>query len=290
MVVDYFAQGYNLVFKPHPDDLMYYDVLFPESNVIKTKFPSELIPFVFNERPEAVMTITSTAINNLIDFFEKHIRFSMEFEKNFNMVHRYYCAIKKISELKGDCKIYQINSDRLLLENITKYTDIKTNHDIISVDDLSQISNKSIIIIDDYNINSSVSFEDINCFLEAIDEQSIVIFINSNKEYAFYNYPNKDVFGKLVAVEIKYKNLQKEDEEVLEKIFIYSKRSEIRNMINQIEFKKILENANEELSVDTMSEDKLKIKILEGILEATEKRLEHYIKLESELREKVNSF
>jgi hypothetical protein len=38
-----------------------------------------------------------------------------------------------------------------------------------------------------------------------------------------------------------------------------------------------------------MSEEQLRIKILEGILEATEKRLDHYIKLESKLREKLNS-
>lgn len=37
-----------------------------------------------------------------------------------------------------------------------------------------------------------------------------------------------------------------------------------------------------------MSEEQLKIKILEGILEATEKRLEHYIKLEKELREQLD--
>lgn len=50
----------------------------------------------------------------------------------------------------------------------------------------------------------------------------------------------------------------------------------------------INQQPNENIKVNTLSKDQLKIKILEGILEATEKRLEHYIKLVAELREKLD--
>lgn len=56
-------------------------------------------------------------------------------------------------------------------------------------------------------------------------------------------------------------------------------------MINQYSFD---DNTNEMIKAAALSEEQLRIKILEGILEATEKRLECYIKLESELREKLN--
>jgi hypothetical protein len=59
-------------------------------------------------------------------------------------------------------------------------------------------------------------------------------------------------------------------------------------LINQHSFEKTLTGSNEIIKVKAMSEEQLRIKILEGILEATEKRLEHYIKLVSELREKLN--
>lgn len=58
-------------------------------------------------------------------------------------------------------------------------------------------------------------------------------------------------------------------------------------MVNDQEFEKPLRNSQEIINVKKLSEDQLRIKILEGILEATEKRLEHYIKMESELREKL---
>lgn len=281
LVVDYFSNDYNLVFKPHPDDLLYYDQLFDNSKIIKTKFPAELIPFVFTNHPKVVMTITSTAINNLSNYFEKTIKFSSSFEKDFFVSHKYYTVIKIISYLKIN-KIYELGTDKTLLKNMAEFSDasIPSNISFESVYNFETISKGSVLIIDDYMEASRSSIFEL---LNSVDEQSIIIFINSKKDYKFYDYPNKSVLKYIVPVEISFRN-----DDVSEIIYIYSKRSELRDMINSIQFEKTLKHSEITFEVQRLTEEQMKIKVLEGILEATEKRLEHYIKLEKELRDELN--
>lgn len=288
LVVDYFVPETRLVIIPHPDDLMFYDGLFPQANVIKKKFPSELIPFVFTEKPQTIMTIKSTGINNLMGYFENCITFSTDFERYFNMTHKYYCVVKIISELIEDCEIYEMNSDKLLLENLLNSSGNQFCKSINSVNNLSQIPDKSIVIIDDFNRDTLPESKEICNFLKSVDRESIIIFINSYKKYLFYDYPDKEIFESIMPVEILHNNTVDETDQYSEIFFVYSKRKDTRNMINQLTFEKTLRSSNEIIKVEAMSEEQLRIKILEGILEATEKRLEHYIKLESELREKLN--
>ncbi|WP_312472100.1 polysialyltransferase family glycosyltransferase [Neobacillus sp.] len=289
LVVDYFVPETRLVIKPHPDDLMFYEGLFPQATVLKKNFPTELIPFVFTEKPQTVMTITSTSITNLMSYFENCIRFSTDFERYFNNTHQYYCAVKIISELIEDYQIYEMNSDKLLLENLLNISGNQFGRSIVSVNNLSQIPDKSIVIMDDFNHDPLPKTKEIGNFLKSVDRDSIIIFINSNKEFLFYDYPNKELLESIVPVEILHNSTVDETAQYSTTFFVYSKRKDIRNMINKQTFEKTLNSSQEIIKVEAMSEEQLRIKILEGILEATEKRLEHYIKLESELREKLNS-
>lgn len=59
-------------------------------------------------------------------------------------------------------------------------------------------------------------------------------------------------------------------------------------MATNYEFTKTLGHLNSEIKVKKLSKEEQRIKILEAILEATERRLEHYIKLEAELRSQLN--
>jgi hypothetical protein len=288
LVVDYFVPETRLVIKPHPDDLMFYEGLFPRATVIKKKFPSELIPFVFTEKPQTVMTIMSTGINNLMGYFKNCIKFSTDFERYLSITHIYFSAVKIISMLIEDYEIYEMNSDKLLLENLLNISGNQFSRSIKTVNNLSQIPDKSIVIIDDFIRDTLPESKEICNFLNSVDRESIVIFINSNNEYMFYDYPNKEIFENIVPVEILHNSTVDETDQYSKTFFVYSKRKDTRNMINQLKFKKTLRSSNEIIKVKALSEEQLRIKILEGILEATEKRLEHYIKMESELRDKLN--
>lgn len=197
--------------------------------------------------------------------------------------------MKIISELieVENYEIYEMNSDKLLLENLLNISGNQFYRSINSVNNMHQIPNKSIVIFDDFNRNTLPKSKEIWDFLKSLDSESIIIFINSNKEYLFYDYPNKEIFESIVPVEIHHNSTVDETEQFSKTIFVYSKRKDTRNLINQHGFEKTLKSSQEIIKVKAMSEEQLRIKILEGILEATEKRLEHYIKMESELREKL---
>lgn len=284
LMVDYFVpESTRLVIQPHPDDLRFYNELFPQAIVLNKQFPPELLPFIFNQKPQTVLTMTSTCLKHYIN----EVMFSDGFERHFDCTHRYYCVVKLLTELHTDHRIYEMNADKLLLENFLKFSGGQFSESINSVNQLSEIPAKSLVIIDDFNYELLPNSKDVCRFLKSIDNDSIIIFINSNKEYLFYDYPDKELFKSMVPVEIHHNSTVDESNHYSETFFVYSKRKDTRKMVNHQEFEKPLRNSKEIINVKKLSEDQLRIKILEGILEATEKRLEHYIKLESELREKL---
>jgi len=234
------------------------------------------------------MTLTSTSVNNLTGYFKKCIKFSADFITYFTITHQYYCVVKMIEQLSEYYEIYELNSDKLLLENLLHISGNKLGRRVTSVTTLRQIPNKSIVIIDDLKRENLPDTKEMVEFLKSVDKESIILFINSNHEYLFYDYPHEEIFENIVPVEILHNNTVDATNQYSKTIFVYTKRNDRRNMINQQSFEKTLGSSKEMIKVAAMSEEQLRIKILEGILAATEKRLEHYIKLESDLREKLN--
>ena len=55
--------------KPHPDDTLDYGEIFPDAEIIRKTFPSELLPYVFRKKPEVVYTFDSTGCENLQESF-----------------------------------------------------------------------------------------------------------------------------------------------------------------------------------------------------------------------------
>ncbi|HIZ19721.1 MAG TPA: glycosyltransferase family 52 protein [Firmicutes bacterium] len=65
-------RGIPLVVKPHPDDTLDYAALFPDADVLRTPFPSELLPYVFHKKPPELYTFSSTGAENLRRHFIIH--------------------------------------------------------------------------------------------------------------------------------------------------------------------------------------------------------------------------
>lgn len=59
----------SLLIKKHPDDSLDYSNIFPEARVIQDTFPSELLPYVFREKPDTIYTFDSTGCENLKNSF-----------------------------------------------------------------------------------------------------------------------------------------------------------------------------------------------------------------------------
>lgn len=289
LLVDYFiADESKLVIKPHPDDLMYYDKMFPRATIIREKFPSELIPFVSTERPDAVMTVTSTAIHNLKQYFNKTVEFSVEFEKNYHSIHHYYVVLDMI-RVFGSSTIYAYQTDSVLLGNLARYA-FPVNMDINHLDDLKNATSGGIIVIDD--IVDTIAPKDLADFIIGLDNDTSVIFLNTMQRYVFYNYPDKALFNKLIPIEIirKYEDDFGDQVQDRRTIYVYTNREELQSLAINYELSKNLHHSANEIYVKKLSKEEQRIRILEGVLEATEKRLEHYIKLEAELRSELMKY
>ncbi len=98
-LADYFLPGRTLVIKPHPDDLLYYSSLFPDATVINVKFPSELLPVLFDNRPAEIATVSSTAVGSLKRYFTRCLDMTPAFERDFRMTPRYDAALRFLASL-----------------------------------------------------------------------------------------------------------------------------------------------------------------------------------------------
>lgn len=294
LLVDYFLNDYNLVIKPHSDDLVYYDKLFPGSYVIRDKFPSELLPFIVKQRPKLGCTISSTVIYNISTMFENILEFDVDYEKSFKATHRYYVIHELIQASKEwrELPIYGCGVNDKLFNNLTK----EGNKKLVSIHFEDLLLNKSILngilIIDKLNEKNIEQSEEFIDFLENLPPNVFVFFINSNEDFCFYNRPDKHLFNSICPIAFYKKKIrdvevyEKEEEEV---IYFYSKRSDIKEMLTEIKIDKELKNTGIELSTIKMSPEEMRIKVLEGILEATEKRLLHYIRKNEELKQQLNT-
>ncbi len=93
MLVDYFAEGFQLVVKPHPKDIwLNYRRILPEAVLLPHTMNSELLPFVFSRPADRVLTASSTSIGGLAPFAREVFQFTTEIESAHERLHGVYIA------------------------------------------------------------------------------------------------------------------------------------------------------------------------------------------------------
>lgn len=285
MMVDYFFTNDNIVFKPHPDDIMYYSELFPQAGIVREKFPSEFLPIIFNNKPKGIATISSTAINNLKNNFDNIFTMDFEYEKQFHFTHKYYVTLKLLKYLSSK-SVNVVGSNKRLLENLWNHSDITGEKCVFSYNDINESNN--FLIIDDLDENR-LNEEEIIPFLNDLDNEKCVVFINSKHNFCFYDINHKNIWDYITPITITKKVLREDefyDNEKTEVLYVYTKSEELKKMIENFECEKELKNIGMEISVSHLTPDQRRIKVLEGILEATEKRLLYYIEKDKEEKNK----
>ena len=76
-VIDKYSVAKNIIIKPHPDDNINYKEIFSDCIVIDKTYPAELLPFIFDNIPKQILTISSTAIKLIGSQFK--IQTSLEY-------------------------------------------------------------------------------------------------------------------------------------------------------------------------------------------------------------------
>lgn len=264
MTVDYFMANYHLVIKTHPSDLLYYEKLICDCEVIKQRFPSEFLPFLATENADLIATIDSTGIAALRAEFHKVLEFNTEYEKGFINNHRYYLATVLSVCMGAD--VIEIGTNQCQMQNMLEFGDAKEKFSCIK--ELKEMSGKLYIV-------DRVDARGCSRYIERISDNDVIVFLNTDNKYAFYSSFEHNIFENIVSKRICLEAIDREKCDIVstEYIWIYCKTERMRQLIMKISYEKELLNSGIKVKVPEDLDKDIQIAALRGMLEATEKRL-----------------
>lgn len=287
MVADYFEHDGHLAIKPHPDDLIPYAQIFRDATIIRERFPSEFLPFLVDHQPKRISTIYSTAIYNLRGYYDDVFELDMKYEKLFDRTHRYAMALRMAKEVSQE--IYAYGCYDVLLEKLAETISCAVR----TVESMQDLPNHGVILIDDIGSLEMVDRESVQIFLENAGDQVTVLFLNSLKDYCWYSVDKKSIWHNMKPLMLKKKKLEgMEDYEYFyasmaeEIIFAYTKNHEILERMSAMAMEEKLSHVGIVVKKESQTQQDEQIKMLEGILEATEQRLLYYMNRVEELEKK----
>lgn len=297
VVLDYFLKGKHILLKKHPYDFMAYDVIYPQTEQIKERFPSEFLPFVFQHSPELIATISSTGIKSLRSVAPDCMEFDFDFEEFFEPIHKAYFALELIVKQENIKKIYTAGVNTAMLQNLCKYS-VRNAGDIqiIPIEDVNDVEPGSVIIVD--RVEKSVfcdwNIEDIAEYLTDKCQAKEIFCLNSKQDYVFHKSNDETIWNHVIPMEIKKNNLNElRDSELYddfetETLYLFTMDKEIRKMALGFEQERTLDNLQIEVRTGGFStQEQLRFSVMEGIVDATERRLQHYIRRCKELEQEV---
>jgi hypothetical protein len=175
------------------------------------------------------------------------------------------------------------------------FKNVNTDGDELIFNELAKMSNADIIFsyCDSYDDNYSglivsdlVEKPELERSIEISEylnntKAKIIIFCNELELYSYFNGKDTEIFKFIRPIIISSGKNKK-------MIYIYTKEKNIMNKVDNFLLERKLTHTEITININGISKNEAeKINILEGILAATEKRLESYIK-EKKNMEKVN--
>mgnify|MGYP005755143643 CR=1 FL=1 len=270
LFADYFLDGMHLVIKPHPDDIAgcYQTVFGGKATVLPFAMPSELLPFCVDGQFEKAAAAYSTAVRSLGGCAKEAFSFDERILTDYRYLFAYHCAGMLLDAL-GIQKA-ETNANELLLRQFSK-TDVQ------HVEGAQCTDGTDVFILSD--LDETITEQTVSEILKSGDK--LVLFLNEKNRYLFFDGVDYSVFKHCRPVFIDFSNGEKKE------IYAYTKREDIMQKINDIKAQKELKYTG--LTVDLHGISKAeseKIRVLEGVLQATESRLNAYIEKAREEPEK----
>ena len=113
-----------------------------------------------------------------------------------------------------------------------------------------------------------------------VPERGTVLWLNERGKYRMYTAERREQFLRMLPLVVR----EGEREHTM---YFYSERSEVNRMAEEFRQERYLPFQDTTLSMEELSDEEMRIRMLEGILAATEKRLLEYIETEKELRQEI---
>lgn len=237
ILIDYFAEGMELVFKPHPSDIYFdYEKIIKDSFVIRRSLPSELLPFMFDRKLKRAITASSTSIAGVEALTEESYSFSPDIEVNYSYLHIAYAMARIIGELKEERNIMINMKESSYLENFLK---------LLKIEGASCTEYENYVFVE--TDNTPQIEEELD--LGKIKKKDIILFDNYQNRYDFLlKYPNLDESNLLVwNLEIKQADRQYID--VNHQIWLYCEDEQVREKLRKMKFTKELKNSDKTISL-----------------------------------------
>ena len=272
---DYYLEGRRVRIKPHPDDILYYSLLFPEAELIEGNFPSELLPLAFDRLPGTVCTVSSTGVNQIRRFFDRQILFNPEYEESYQHDALYCMALCLALHLGMEGILTEgVNLDQL--RNMARC--MGEPWDALDIREYREAETCAFLLLRGDQVPRDMPGE------RPRGEEALgpVLWLNEKGRYRMYDPGSRERFFQLQPIVIR-------EGEARHTMYFYSERSEVNRMAEEFRERRELPHQGKTISVEGLTEEELRICMLEGILAATERRLLEYIETEKELREEIRS-
>ena len=172
-----------LIIKPHPSDELDYHKIFPKAEILGEKFPSEFLPYIFEENPSVILTIGSTAVKLLEPYYV--IRYIGVFGKRqVNYIYQYPWKEEnyKMNNYKKEyiqpaysrnniplaisCSNEYVKYLSVLLQSIMDHSSVDNNYDILILNKGIEKRNQNLIEKQCCHDNVSVRFVSTNEYIQ----------------------------------------------------------------------------------------------------------------------------
>ena len=263
----FFPQDSCLVIKPHPDDIAgNYHRMFPDATVMPFAMPSELMKYGVQGRFQKAAAAYSTSVRSMAYLCDESLCFDKRILKNWKHIPVYDCVVRFLQELGAKNAV--TDGDEGLLEELSCMAGER-----IVFQQQAPESSAEYVVFSDLAPTEKSPLErakEIAAYLETSSAKA-VIFCQEEKNFSFFNGENHKVFAHIRPITVRLGEEQRE-------IFVYTKEQAIMEKAEQFHQKKELRYTGVIVDMRGIcTSESEKIRVLEGVLAATEKRLNDYI-------------
>ena len=273
LFADYlFSPGSQLVMKPHPDDIAgTYRAVFGEGvTILPFAMPSELMKYCIDGKFQKAAAAYSTSVRSMSYIAEETLCFDSRILQDWKYMPIYDCAVRFLQ--KAGFAHAVTNGDELLLGELSKMAGAPVT---FSHSDNPLQENCDAVVISDLPTPDTPTdcieqAEQIVALLSSTHAK-VVIFCQEENLYSFFNGKNQEIFRYLRPITLRTGTTEKQ-------IYVYTKEKSIMETAEKFHCEKELPYTGVTVKMDGISASEAeKIRLLEGVLAATEKRLNSYI-------------
>jgi hypothetical protein len=235
LLLDYFAENYKVIMKPHPKDRWIdYRKLLKDAIILESSLPSELLPFVLEGNIDLVLTGSSTSIGGMKHIAKTSMSFGTDIEIHYDRLHVMYITAKIVNEVfRGqDILTHNINSSHL--EHFLS---------LYNKDFLKMNSVNSTIYIDG---GQAIIGESSKRTYIINQSEDVLIFLNYYQRYEFLTHPGL-VHNNFIVIKLSILPDKHEDK----LIWVYCEKEEEREKILSMSERKNLKYSGLEIKISS---------------------------------------